>query len=333
MSDNHIFAGVLGAMCGDAAGATLEFLRGPFSDAQIDEAMALPGGGRLEVGPGQITDDGEMMLALLRGLCARGDKTDKLDAIAFQYVQWLRSNPFDVGGTTTAALRVFAQDKGLAPAGLAARMALNTAHVNQGSKANGSLMRCIAVAAYGALAGSTVDEIAELAMADAALTHPNLVCQHAAAVYCIAAASLMCRPGDADHAIRTAAAWCERHACDEVWRYLNEALNSDTYLDDCRRQIGFVKHGFVMAFMHLNKRSTYDVALRTTLRPGGDTDTNACIVGGLIGALWGREGLPAGMVEKVTRWPVQGSWIERPAWLHPCRVAPLLGALRVSVDM
>jgi ADP-ribosylglycohydrolase len=32
-----------------------------------------------------------------------------------------------------------------------------------------------------------------------------------------------------------------------------------------------------------------------TLSGGGDTDTNACIVGGLVGALHGEEGIPAPM--------------------------------------
>ncbi len=33
--------------------------------------------------------------------------------------------------------------------------------------------------------------------------------------------------------------------------------------------------------------TSYDVAIKHMLREGGDTDTNAAIVGGLIGALWG----------------------------------------------
>ena len=37
---------------------------------------------------------------------------------------------------------------------------------------------------------------------------------------------------------------------------------------------------------------TYDKAIFETLMLGGDTDTNACIVGGLIGCLVGYNGLP-----------------------------------------
>ena len=41
------------------------------------------------------------------------------------------------------------------------------------------------------------------------------------------------------------------------------------------------------------------MALRETIRQGGDTDTNACIVGGLIGAAVGVDGIPVLMRKKV----------------------------------
>ena len=55
-------------------------------------------------------------------------------------------------------------------------------------------------------------------------------------------------------------------------------------------QPGFVKIAFVHAFRHLRRNSGYLEAVRGVLSIGGDTDTNACIVGGLIGAAEGLEG-------------------------------------------
>ena len=44
---------LLGAAVGDAAGATLEFKR-VVTEADVDEALRMPGGGVLDVGPGQV---------------------------------------------------------------------------------------------------------------------------------------------------------------------------------------------------------------------------------------------------------------------------------------
>ncbi len=45
------------------------------------------------------------------------------------------------------------------------------------------------------------------------------------------------------------------------------------------------------AFYYLNKQTSYNDALRDILLRGGDTDTNAAIVGGLLGAADGIDGI------------------------------------------
>ena len=63
--------------------------------------------------------------------------------------------------------------------------------------------------------------------------------------------------------------------------------------------IGYVKIAFDHAFRHLKVGSDFETAVAETLRLGGDTDTNACIVGGMIGALSGFEALPVEWKRKV----------------------------------
>ena len=58
---------------------------------------------------------------------------------------------------------------------------------------------------------------------------------------------------------------------------------------NCRINVGHVKHAVVLAFGFLKKRTDYKTAIEETLIRGGDTDTNAKIVGNLIGALHGVE--------------------------------------------
>lgn len=71
---------------------------------------------------------------------------------------------------------------------------------------------------------------------------------------------------------------------------------------DTNEEIGWIKHAFVLSFYYLLRfcqiidsklddvgtmQAFYKKALRETIQLGGDTDTNACIVGGMVGALVG----------------------------------------------
>lgn len=51
----------------------------------------------------------------------------------------------------------------------------------------------------------------------------------------------------------------------------------------------------MLAFAALRRRLPFAEAIQWTLERGGDTDTNAAIVGAMIGALWGASGIPASM--------------------------------------
>jgi hypothetical protein len=53
---NYTMGCVLGAFYGDASGATLEFYQGKFTKEEVHKAMKLPGGGKLWLGEGQITE-------------------------------------------------------------------------------------------------------------------------------------------------------------------------------------------------------------------------------------------------------------------------------------
>ena len=48
--------------------------------------------------------------------------------------------------------------------------------------------------------------------------------------------------------------------------------------------IGLVMIAYQRAFHHLRVGATFQDAIRETVQEGGDTDTNAAIVGGLLGA-------------------------------------------------
>ena len=75
--------------------------------------------------------------------------------------------------------------------------------------------------------------------------------------------------------------------------------------------MGFLKHAFVMSFYFLFKISMeydnseedelFDNCLREVVSLGGDTDTNACIVGGVIGALVSEKNIPKSHIKTLMK--------------------------------
>ena len=75
--------------------------------------------------------------------------------------------------------------------------------------------------------------------------------------------------------------------------------------------MGWLKIAFNYSFYYLKhsddfktKDNIYRELMEKILIEGGDTDTNAAIVGGLIGALVGYSGLPPAFVDKVMSFEV-----------------------------
>jgi ADP-ribosylglycohydrolase len=305
---------LLGALVGDAAGATLEFLGRQPDAAEVDRALEMVGGGPLRVAPGQVTDDGELTLCLARALA--GTTMFSIEKVALEYLAWLRSDPFDIGNATRNGL-----SGGLtaAPGKVHEGMWHAAAAKNAGSKANGALMRASSLGAWGWRLSE--DDLVVAAMTDCGLTHPHPTCKHASALYCLAIRHLALNPGDGAGAFTAAEGWAQRLHADEVGEWLGLAeRNVDVGFWP---QAGFVKYGFVHAFRHLLLGTPYRDALRETLFGGGDTDTNACIVGGLVGALHGEPGIPRAMAEVVTSCDTEKGR-PRPAWLRTCEQLPRL---------
>lgn len=348
LSMDMILGGLYGALVGDAAGATLEFFRGDITERDVKRAMYMPGGGSLDVVAGQITDDGELTIALLQGLVdsKRESRESRVSRepcfyILKRYIQWYKSNPIDCGMTISRSLKECISFENT-ESKLIENAYRNARRVNLHSKGNGALMRCTPIGIYGAIKGMSSVEIAGLARRDAMLTHPHITCQDCSACYAIAIAYLILNPKDNQGAINTVLEWAKNEACDEVLEYLYLAMTAKTNMPaiDCKFQIGFLKHGFVLAFYFLNQAPnyTYMESIRKTLLLGGDTDTNACIVGGLMGAYWGQERIPIEMLQPVLLCGDvnpdvdidcvnRTAYYNRPDWLHPRNVSTLVRQL------
>ena len=323
--DDAALGAVLGALVGDAAGAVLEFFGRAIESADVEHALAMPGGGTWSVAPGQITDDGELTMSLLNALAESPGRTRNAAA---HYVRWVESDPFDIGATTRAAMGCLRDPAARSRAlelGVEVVMAEAAQARCMGSKANGSLMRATPLGVW----GTGRDDAALIAAAqdDARLSHPNPACVDAAVVYVLAIASLIRAPGDVARARARAGAWAHESACEEVRGWLEEA-DAGTRVP-YSPQDGFVRIAFTHAFRHLAAGTSYVDALRETLAGGGDTDTNACIVGGLLGARWGASAVPEAMRAAVLGCDTRRGRNPRPETLHPravpARIQAILG--------
>ncbi len=318
---------LLGALVGDAAGATLEFIHRKPTEVEVNHAMTMPGGGFLKVAPGQITDDGELTLCLAHALAK--SQTFDSEKIARKYADWISSKPFDVGNTTMLSLGCFQNHKWKEicdKEGFAAGMVQAAYYNCLESKANGSLMRATPIGIWGHKLKT--NDIALIAREDSRLSHSNKSCRDAVACYSIAIAHLMNHPGDRRGSFENALEWAHSHAVAEVCEWLNDASqNVDV---PYQPQIGFIKIAFTHAFRHLLHGTDYVDAIRETLSGGGDTDTNACIVGGLIGAACGAGAIPNEMKTPVLNCDTNSGKHPRPDWLHAKQVLVLVYNLLIN---
>ena len=229
--------------------------------------------------------------------------------VATSYSSWLKSGPYDCGNTCRVAFSCKAD-----------KMTECAASLSLMSEANGSAMRntpipCI----FHKLPYKT---IAEFAREDARLSHPSKVCQDVNALYSIAIAYLINNPGDNKGAIELVENW---KSVDKTVKEWLEDSKQDLSTIDCNTNIGHVKHAFTLAFHFLRNKTDYETAIFETLKKNADTDTNACIVGGLIAALHGYSSIPDYMKDPVLKFDpstlklaLKGNW--RPSKYKPAHI-------------
>ena len=253
---------LLGQLAGDSLGSLVEFQS---SDEILrrypNGVRELADGGTYGTLAGQPTDDSELALMLARTLVEHGrfDQERVRDA----YVFWLDSGPFDVGHTTRSGLR--------------GRPILD-------SQANGALMRISPLGIFGV--NHDLEQVAEWARQDAAITHMHRVCQEASALCATAIA----------HAIRTGCDAGEVYDC-MVERAVRMDVNGSV-LDAvrgaaesppdgyCASRMGWVLIALRNALWQLLHTSGVEEGVVDTIMRGGDTDTNAAICGALAGAVY-----------------------------------------------
>jgi ADP-ribosylglycohydrolase/fructose-1,6-bisphosphatase/inositol monophosphatase family enzyme len=259
---------LLGQLVGDALGSLVEFRSAADIAQQYPHGVRhLADGGTWDTLAGQPTDDSELALMLARSLVQQGRYHPA--AVFDAYVHWYRSPPFDIGGTTRAAL--------------------GSRTLNHASQANGSLMR---ISPLGLFAAGRPEHGAALARTDSGLTHPNPVCRDACAVFVAALAQAIDSGEGPEACYAGALAEAQRSVVQATVQQALEQARGFPPADYESNQ-GWVLIALQNAFFQLLHADRFEDGVVATVMAGGDTDTNAAIAGALLGAVKGREAIPA----------------------------------------
>lgn len=258
---------LMGQLAGDALGSLVEF-QSPKSilNAYPHGVRKMVRGGTWNTLAGQPTDDSELALSLARMLVKQGTYVPEQAREA--YLFWLHSNPFDCGTTTSSGLKGFP---------------------NRMSQANGALMRISPLGIFGA--NYTLKQVADWARQDAAITHPNPVCQQANTLFAMAIShAIISGPSPAD-LYEMIVSWADEQAVEPALSTIIQEA-AETLPADYLSHQGWVLIAFHNALWQLLHAPNLEEGIVDTIMHGGDTDTNAAICGALLGAVYGLDAVP-----------------------------------------
>jgi ADP-ribosylglycohydrolase len=187
------------------------------------------------------------------------------------------------------------------------------------SAGNGPAMRA-------AVLGAAVDDpplLRTLVRTVTRVTHTDPKAEHGALVVALAASLARSQPGiDGRFFLEGLRKWLPEGSAAKLLALIEQAVQSvaagkttPEFADAqgwSRKVTGFVNQTVPVA-VHAWLRHPRDfrAAVTEAIRCGGDTDTTAAIVGGIVGAAVGKEGIPLEWLGNLAEWPRTVAWLER----------------------
>lgn len=276
---------IVGAFTADALGATLEFK----TEADAKKMLlhynnfnsGLVGGGPFNLNPGQFTDDSEMILANMSVIITCGYYDQ--EKVANAYHLWFSSHPYDIGQATRSAVSEPTAQK----------MIKIAQTINRTSLSNGCLMRLPGLVALYSNLNKSSKELIKAIIQDVSLTHSDPEIYNAAIIY-----GLILRKAIQGISASDLYSWTKSHSkkgslisniiyaldSDQDEFELNGKIFDSKQLD--QKFCGFIGFALWLLFKCLLIHHSYKDAILYIVGLGGDTDTNACIVGAVFGALY-----------------------------------------------
>ncbi|MGR8935344.1 MAG: ADP-ribosyl-[dinitrogen reductase] hydrolase [Gammaproteobacteria bacterium] len=258
---NSALGAYQGLACGDALGATVEFM----SPRQIAKRYGVHrdiiGGGWLGLPAGQVTDDTQMSLALGQAII---DKQGwHLPSVADAFVGWLHSNPPDIGNTCWRGI-VRYRDSGEL-----------SGPPRDDEAGNGACMRNLPVVL------ATLhrpEHFTDWTLQQCHITHNNPL-SDAATLALGRMVGHLILAGDMEACRREAEQLVANYS---QFRYAPYPGKASAYIVDT---VQTVLHYFFTS-------DDFESCLIGTVNQGGDADTTGALAGMLAGARYGVEGIP-----------------------------------------
>lgn len=273
--------GVIGLLVGDALGVPYEFHEPGDIPSRDQIEMEPPRGFRRAhagVPVGTWSDDGAQALCLLASLlaCDRFDQDD----FGRRLVRWLKDgylavdgDVFDVGITSRHAISAIARGV----------PALEAGPCDERDNGNGSLMRVLPLVLWH---HGSDEELTRDAILQSRVTHGHIRSQVCCALYCLWARGLWnCEAIPWNWAVtRLRELWRDnRAAMNELEAFIrpeaSASISGSGYVVDCLRSAYWA-----------TQQGDYEQVVKAAISLGNDTDTTACVAGGIAGL---RDGLSA----------------------------------------
>jgi ADP-ribosyl-[dinitrogen reductase] hydrolase len=302
MGQSQITGSMLGTAIGDAIGLPYEGL----SRHRAAKLLGIPVRHRLLFGWGMVSDDTEHTCIVAQSLIAAGGNVSTFQhQLASRMRLWLLGLPAGVGFATLRAI---------------SRLWLGFSPDKSGvfSAGNGPAMRS-------AILGVAIADLAELrefVCVAARITHTDPKAEYGAFAIALAA-RFACQSTtvSGDDFLR------QLHSClgdgaNELIRLIDLAIASVKHGDSTsdfaadlglkKGVSGYVYHSVPVAIhAWLSNQNNFRSAIIATVECGGDTDSVAAMVGGIVGAAVGKAGIPAEWLTKLWEPDRSISWMER----------------------
>lgn len=281
LTDEDRYRGcLLGLACGDAVGATVEFLqRGAF--APVSD---MTGGGRFDLNPGEWTDDTSMALCLAHSLvhCRGFNPVDQMN----RYCNWWNvgymsstGECFDIGNTVSSALRRYLETQDPF-----------SGSIDPSAAGNGALMRLAPIAMFYAL---DAGKLFKFAAESTRTTHGTLEAIECSRLFGLQLGAAL-GGGTKAHILDT--------PYPEPLSKNLAPLAAGAYRVKTEDQVkgsGYSVESLEAALWCFHETDSFEAAILKAANLGDDADTTAAICGQVAGAHYGMSGIPARWLERV----------------------------------
>ena len=298
---SHITGSILGTAIGDSIGLPYEGL----SRCRAIKLLGLPNRHRLLFGFGMVSDDTEHTCIVVRSLIASGGDVAKFqNQLAWRLRFWLLGLPAGIGFATLRSilklwLGVPPDQSGVFSAG------------------NGPAMR----SAILGIAIEDVNQLREVVRINTRITHTDPKAEYGAFTIALAAhhACQMASTSGDDFLIQLKS--CLGRDAEQFISLISQTVDSvkqgestlqfAAKLGLSRGVSGYVYHSVPIAIhAWLSHPQDYRKAIMTTVQCGGDTDSIAAMVGGIVGASVGKEGIPKEWLSRLLEPTYSVKWME-----------------------